>query len=177
MTAPLDVGSAAAHAIAAAVTATLADYGLEDPGILTIAAGASIPVADACDGMVWVRVAGAMPTDGTGTLFAPSRISWDVPAWAYQIEVGHLWCHQNITAEGGWTDAATETEYADRDGAYREAVLEAVYQRWRPQRPDPLAAAVLGQVLQPWAPIGPDGGYSGGIVVTTVIASALAICE
>lgn len=171
-----EVGTACSSAIAAAISQALADYGLDEPAILSPFTGVGVPIADACDGMVWVRVGAVFPSDGSSQPYVTARAGWDVPAWCFPIEVGVLWCHDNITPDGSFIAPAKEAEYAARDGDYRLALLDAITYRWRPQAPDPLALAVMGQRLDVWQPIGPDGGYSGGSVVTYVISNALAIC-
>jgi hypothetical protein len=174
----VDAGFAIAATIRDAIRDSLADYELDQPGILTVSTGQETPTADACEGLIWVRVGTVFPTDGSGAMFASARPSWDVPAWCFPVEVGVLWCHQNITPDGSWIDPAQEHEFAARDGAYRMALLDAVAFRWRPTTPaDPLYPLVLGQSLLPWTPIGPQGNYSGGIVVTQVITSALGLCD
>lgn len=173
-----EIGQACCEAIIAAVSEVMTERGVtaeQAPAYLSTIAGAALPIADACDGMVWARQAGTMPTDGSGAPFTAARIGWDVPAWAVQIEVGHLWCHQNITEDGGFIDPKLEAGYAERDALWKAIVLEAVAYRWRPRTGD-LAAGVMGQSIAPWAPIGPDGGYSGGLVVATVVTSALLLC-
>lgn len=171
-----DVGTACCETILQAISDVVTTRGLDAPAVLVNATGASIPTGDACDGMVWVRVASQYPTDGSGQPFTRARIGSDVPVWAVAIEVGHLWCHQNIDEDGSWIDQATEAQYAARDGAWRAGVLEALAYGWLPETGD-LAEAVQGQSIGIWTPIGPDGGLSGGIVVATVVVSALALCD
>jgi hypothetical protein len=69
-----------------------------------------------------------------------------------------------------------ELGYATRDGQLRVALLHALTNLWREALVPPLRDVVMAQNIQPWAPIGPDGGYSGGLVVTNVIVGALALC-
>ena len=171
-----EVGQACSEAIIQAISDTMVARGITDePAYLSPIAGAALPIADACEGMVWARQAGTMPTDGSGAQFTAARWDWDVPAWAIPIEVGHLWCHQNITEDGGFIEPAQEATYAERDATWKALVLEALAYRWRPVVGD-LAGALMGQSIGPWQPIGPDGGYSGGIVVVTVLSSGLLLC-
>lgn len=175
-----ELGDAACDAILAALQDAAADYGVggdAGPALWVKATGAATPTADACEGMAWIRVASVLPSDGSGAPASTARWDTDAQAWAYVIEVGFLWCHQNITDDGGWIDPDTEAAYASRDALWRLVMLDALGYRWRPAVDGtPLGAAVLGQTLSPVTPVGPDGGYSGAVVQATVTATGLAIC-
>lgn len=170
MTAPLDHGAFFAESMLAAAVASIDAYNLPQPALATFIAGAGVPVMDACEGLLWTRVDTVYPTDGTGTPFAPTRLDFDLPAWAFPVEMGILWCHQNIDAQGNMTDPALEQQYAQRDGQYRFALLASLAERF----PDLAKPWGEGFRVSPWGPIGPEGGYSGGLVIVTVIANQLA---
>lgn len=172
-----EVGAAAAEAILDAFVAAADDYQLDAPAIVVRSTGNGVPTADACDGMVWTRVANVFPTDGSGAAQTATRFDSAPVAWAFLIEVGFLWCHQNITEDGGWVEPDVEIAYAERDAQWRAAMLDAVGYRWMPAvEGEQLGEALLGQTISPLTPVGPDGGYSGGIVQVTVIARGVLLC-
>lgn len=175
----VDVGTAVATAMLdAAVTIATARQVIDADsalGYVVLAAGSAIPTVDACDGMLWARIGTAYPTDGTGQPFTAARVGHDEPAWAVTVELGTLHCHQNITEDGGWASADVETATAARDGAWRSVLLETVGYGWWPPG-GMLRDAVLGQSIGAWTPIGPDGGFSGGMLVATVIVAGLWLC-
>ena len=115
-----------AEAVLTASVAAITAEGLPQPGLATFIAGSGVPIGDACEGLLWTRVDTVYPTNGDGNPFTPTRLDFDVPAWAFPIEHGILWCHENLDADGNMTDPALELEYAQRDGQYRYAVLSAV---------------------------------------------------
>jgi hypothetical protein len=172
-----DVGNAVAQALLDGIETSLGELAIDKPAIFGQFAGASIPVADGCDGMIWTRIATQYGVDGNGTQYqqAPGNFASDTPAWLVAVELGHLYCHNVIEPDGGAIDMDEELGYAQRDGQLRMALLHAVEHTWRASLAGELAAAVLAQTIGAWAPIGPDGGYSGGLIVVNVVVSALAL--
>lgn len=151
----------------AAITAA----GLAMPLAVCHITGSGVNIMDCCDGLLWVRMATLTPTDGSGQPLRAARIDFDIPAWQFTFELGVLWCHQNMNEDGSMIDPALETTFAQRDDAYRLALYTALTQTV----PAHLKANCgHGYSLSPWAPVGPDGGCSGGILVVNVIATALA---
>jgi hypothetical protein len=151
--------------VEAQITADL----LPPPALAMYIAGATVPISDCCDGLLWTRVGNVYPTDGAGNPFVSARPDFDIPAWAFPVETGLLFCHQVIDQEGQPIDAALETQYAHRDGLYRASVLRAAAERF----PAAAGPCALGMRISPWTPIGPDGACSGGMVQITVIAASM----
>jgi hypothetical protein len=170
-----DIGNAIAQALLDQIETSLATVNAEPPSFLGQLAGASTPVQDACDGMIWARVAAQFPTDGAGAQLITTRFDSSIPAWVVSVELGHLWCHSVIEESGEGISATEEQGYAIRDGQYRLAIIHAA-STFREDVTGNLKQAVMGQLLTPWSPIGPDGGYSGGILVVNTIVGALALC-
>lgn len=176
---PVDVGTAIARAMLSAATSVATARGIlpaEMPAYVVHATGSGVPTVDACEGMLWARVGTSYPTNGDGAPFTRARPDHTPPAWAIAIELGALYCHTNITEDGGYASAADEGEFAIRDGGWRAVLQEAVGYAWWPAVDETLHPAVLGQSIGAWAPIGTDGGYSGGMLVATVIVAGLWLC-
>lgn len=133
--------------------------------------GTSTPFQDPCDGLLYSRVATVYPTAGDGAAFTQVRNDFSLPAWAFAVEVGIMHCRSNIDEDGAAVDPDLEAEYAERDGRYRMVLLDGLSAYF----PDEIREAALGLSLSPWAPIGPDGGVSGGLVVVTVISGRLCV--
>lgn len=163
-----DLGSFFAQTILSDVRAEITAEGLAQPGISEFIVGSGVPIADCCVGLLWTRLVTMFPTSGDGSVFAQIRPDFDQPAWGFTIELGILWCHQNLDEEGNFINPAAETGYAVRDGEYRIALLTALIERVPPH----LQPCALGSRISPWQPVGPDGGCSGGIVVITLIAAS-----
>lgn len=181
MSAPYtDIGTAICSQLLDSYAQAITNAGLEQPKYASEFAGVGVAIADACEGLAWTRVGTMFPTDGSGAPFTQVRADWSIVAWAYPIECGILWCHQNITEDGGYIEPGEEAGYAARDDNYRMAWADAIANLFpealKSGANDPLRDALMGQTIRGWMPVGPDGGYSGGIMATTVIAAALAIC-
>lgn len=168
---PTDAGTFFAESLLQTVVDKTAELGLPAYGMASYIAGNSIPVMDPCEGLLWVRIDTVMPTDGSGNPFADARIDFDFPAWLYPIQLGFLWCHQNITEDGNFVDPAIEQANAERDGQYRAAIYLALAESY----PDAVKPYALGMRLTPWTPFGPDGGYSGGGLLVNVIAPMIVL--
>lgn len=168
-----DIGTWLAQAALDAVQEAIRSAGIDPPATVEIVHGTGVPLTDvSCDGgLLWARVGTAYPSDGSGGQFAEARVDFSLPAWVTAIEVGLLNCRSNIDEDGYAPDADEETEYAQRDGNYRMAMLDGLGGYF----PDKIRPCALGMVLEPWAPIGPDGAVSGGIVVVRVITTGLAV--
>lgn len=168
----IDVGVTAGAALIDAVLAGMAEMGLDSPGVIEQIAGTGVtPINDPCDGQLWARVGTAFPTDGSGQPYIEPRSDFSIPAWATFVEVGLLWCHNVIDENGDGPPADDMTSYAQRDGQYRSALLLGITSFF----PAQMGACLDGFALSPWSPIGPDGGYSGGGIVVTVITNRLVI--
>lgn len=169
MTEHFDLGTFFAETAKAVVLASFDDIGLTRPGLVMTTAGTGIPIADGCEGMLWVRVDTVFPTNGDGNPLQATRIDFDLPAWTFPIHVGILWCHDVIDGEGYAPDAESLTELAHRDGQYRAAIYAGLAERFK------AAAApwAMGWRLDPWAPYGPEGGLSGGSLLVHVISTYL----
>ena len=71
-----------------------------------------------------------------------------------------------------------ETAFAQRDGAYRMALYYAAAHLFPDavRASSTLAPVVNARSLSPWAPVGPDGGVSGGLLMMHVITNDIAVC-
>lgn len=167
----LDLGNMIAGEIIDACLASFSQNRIDTPELVLRVAGAGVPTTDPCPTQLWVRTVTEFPTDGSGVAFTQMRPNiGEFPAWAYVFEVGILACHPVITEDGESPDASVWTECAIRDGQFRLALLWALTELLPPQ----IKQCVSGMALTPWTPIGPDGGYSGGILVITCVSPYLA---
>lgn len=171
MTAPgVDLGNTIAGDI---IAACLDSWSLSDvpaPSLVLRVAGVGAPTTDPCPSQLWVRTVTEFPTDGSGVPYVEMRPSMEFPAWCYIFEVGVLDCHPVINEDGTSPDADEWSACAVRDGQYRYMLLYALTQLLPPR----IKPCVDGISLTPWTPIGPEGGYSGGILVVTCVSTALA---
>jgi hypothetical protein len=165
-----DLGKVLATQMLDTAVAAIIELGLKVPAITVFIAGSTIPIEDCCDGLLWTRVATQYPTDGGADPFAEPRIDFDLSTRAvcFAIEMGCLWCHTNIDPDGAAIDPAEETGYANRDSDYRGALYKAVAY----DLPPLIKPCALGQRLDPWAPIGPDGQCSGGMLIDRIVCEA-----
>lgn len=168
---PGDMGNFLAQSLLEAAQDAITAADLPMPQLIMQAGGTGVPTTDPCDGMLWTRVATVFPSYGDGSQFSEARIDWAVPSWCYPIELGVMFCHPVIDAEGASPDPKIWSGMAARDGDYRMALLDAVAYRYPPK----IKTCTEGQRLEPWAPIGPEGGYSGGLLVSYTIANFLAV--
>lgn len=166
-----DVGNYFAGALLTAINQSIESAGLDQPGRQFQLHGTGMVEMDPCDGLLWVRVGDAHATDGSGQQFIESRPDMHVPAFAYVIDAGIVFCREVIDDEGAAPPPEYETEIAVRDGNYRMALLSGLFDYW----PDLVKPIAYSRTVSPWAPIGPDGGMSGGLVGMTVIATQLAV--
>lgn len=169
MTAPVDIGIQAVETAKAVVLGKMDEFGLTRPGLVLTTAGAGIPIADGCEGMLWARVDTVYPTNGSGDPFVAARPGFDLPGWAFPVQVGILWCHDVIDEAGYAPDAARLAEFAHRDAQYRAALYAGLVEDF----PAAAAGFAVGWRVAPWAPFGPDGGLSGGSLLVTVISNYL----
>lgn len=167
--AQIDMGRYLAATLLDAAVASIAGQGLPTPGIVVFIAGSAVPIEDCCDGLLWTRVVTQYPSDGSADPLGVARIDFDLPAWVYAIELGYLGCHNTIEADGSAIDPAEETAYAQRDSDYRAALMKAA----GIDMPPLVEPCVLGQRLQAWQPIGPDGACSGGMLVDFYVSPYL----
>ena len=168
---PRDIGEWAAEQALTAVGESITALELDMPRDIISVGGTGVPVQDVCAGQMFARVGAAFPTLGDGTPFEGARIDGLVPAWAWMLHIGILWCRSVIDPDGEAVSAEKESDYARRDSDYRMALLDGLYGRWGPA----IAPCVNGIRWGQWAPIGPDGGVSGGLIEITLVATALAI--
>lgn len=164
-----DIASWIADQLLGAVQEAVQSAALKMPANIFLVHGTGIPLQDPCEGMMWARVATSYPTGGDGNPFATTRGDFSIPAWAHSIEVGILHCRPVIDEDGAAVDFDTETQIAVRDGDYRMALLDGIANRF----PDAVRACVMTTRIAGYTPIGPDGAWSGGIVVVTAVTSGL----
>jgi hypothetical protein len=163
-----DLGKVLATQLLDTALASISGLGLTAPKIALFIAGASIPIEDCCEGLLWTRVATQYPSNGGADPFTEPRIDFDLPAVVFAIEMGCLWCHNNVESDGSAIDPAEETTYANRDGDYRGALYKAAAY----DLPPLIKPCSLGHRIDPWAPIGPDGACSGGMLVDRIVCEA-----
>lgn len=170
MTSTVDLGTVFAESLLADVVTSTANYPLPPYGLASFIAGADVPIMDCCAGLLWTRVDTVYPTDGSGQPFTQAR--WDpsnIPAWAFPIQVGFLWCHENIDDEGNMVSPAVEQANAQRDAAYRAAIYLAIVELF----PESLRPCGASYRMTNWTPFGPAGSCSGGGLTVTVISPSL----
>lgn len=165
-----DLGSTLADNILCSITDMFGQQKLDQPASVFQSAGTSLPNLDPCQGMLWCRLMSVYPTMGDGAPFAGLRADFDIPAWMFQFEVGVLWCHPVINEDGTGPEPAEWTAYACRDGQYRMAIAMA----FQTLLPDRIKSCAGGMSIDPWQPVGPDGGYSGGVFVVRIVSPYLA---
>lgn len=165
-----DLGNVVGDALLCAVRDSIQFNQLADPAAYMLLAGSSVPTVDACAGMVWVRCGTMMPSDGSGAQFSVARADFAIPAWTVAFEVGQLWCHDVIEEDGSSPEPSYFTEMALRDGQYRMAIMYAIAYLLPPR----IESCIDGFTIDPWSPIGPDGGYSGGMTIVRCISADLA---
>lgn len=149
----------------------ISERGLDPPAQAMVTTGAGIPLQDCCEGLLWVRVDTMYPTDGTGQPLTQARVDWDIPAFTVPLHLGFMMCHATIDPEGYTVDPEAESGYAHRDGAYRAALYVALVEKF-PKAVQPYAS---GYRLDPWVPLGPQGGCTGGHLLTNVVTNWLLI--
>jgi hypothetical protein len=164
-----DIASWVADQLLGAVQEAIAAAALVMPANIFLVHGTGTPLQDPCEGMMWARVATSYPTGGDGNPFIAARGDFSIPAWAHPIEVGILHCRPVIDENGAAIDFDAETSIAVRDGDYRMALLDGIANRFPPA----VRQCVMATRISGYTPIGPDGGWSGGIVVVTAITSGL----
>lgn len=163
-----DLGKVLAGQLLDCANTAITDLGLAAPATSVFIAGATVPIEDCCDGLLWTRVASQYPSDGGVDPFQDPRIDFDLPAIVFVLELGCLWCHNTVEEDGSAIDPAEETAYAQRDSDYRAALFKAAAYDF-----PPLAKpCALGHRIDPWAPIGPDGACSGGMLIDRLVCSA-----
>ena len=170
VTSVLDNGQFFAESLLTACTAQIASDGLPAPALASMIAGAAVPIMDCCNGLVWTRVDTTYPSDGSGQPLEYLRIDFGEPSWAFVLELGVLWCHDNLDPQGNFVDPATERANAHRDSAYRNAIQTALVTGFPPM----VKPWALGMRVSPWTSIGPDGACSGGLLTVTVVTGQLA---
>jgi hypothetical protein len=172
-----DVGNAIVATLLPCVSQSLADARLDPPAIQAQFTGAGTPIADGCGGVIWSRVTSQYPTDGAGALFTQARVGHEIPAWVFVVELGVMWCHQNIDEAGNFIEPDAESSYGVRDGQYRMALYRAAGYLWpEAVKSSALAHVVDSRSVSPWTPIGPEGNISGGLLVMNVITNDLVVC-
>lgn len=169
--APADMGNFLAQSLLEAAQDAITAADLKMPRLIMQAGGVGVPTTDPCDGMLWTRVASVFPSTGAGDQFTEARPDWGVPSWAYAIELGVMFCHPVIDSDGDSPDPTIWTGMAGRDGNYRMALLNAMAYLYPPK----VKTCAESQRIEPWAPIGPEGGYSGGLLVSYTIANFLGV--
>lgn len=170
-----DVGNAIVASSIGFILDAFDQYKLRRPEWVGQIGGTSIPTDDACDGMLWGRVASMYPTDGSGQQFTTARWDSAFPCWSVMVEFGFLWCHEVIEEDGSGPGPSVWSDNAHRDGQYRSALLFGLRAQ-RDEMCSPLKDVVSGQIIQPWSPVGPDGGVSGGLTVVNFICLSEAVC-
>lgn len=170
-TVPLtDLGNTFAQALLEAAQDSITAFDLVMPKIIMQAGGIGVPTTDPCEGMLWTRVASVFPSDGSGVQFTEARVDWGIPSWCWAIELGVMFCHPVIDESGDSPDPTVWASMAQRDGQYRCALQNAMAYLYPPL----VKSCAESQRMEPWAPIGPEGGYSGGLLVSYTIANFLA---
>jgi hypothetical protein len=165
-----DLGNLLTAAMLEAAQDAITHLELQMPGMVGRVGGLGPPTDDPCEGRLWVRVAAQYPSNGDAGQFVQVRADWSIPAWTIPIELGILWCHPVINEDGSSPDPAEWDALAERDGNYRLALLDAAAYRY----PAKVRDCAEGHRLEPWSPIGPDDGYSGGLLVSSTVTRALA---
>ena len=166
-----DLGVTFGDAILCSIKDAIALNDLPMPQQVYQLPGAQIPADDACDGLLWVRLATQFATDGSGQPFAMARAAMGaIPAWLYRFEVGYGNCVQVIEENGEAPEPAYWTEMAGRDGQLRMSVLRGLTQLLPPRIQNCADALIINQ----FTPYGPDGMWVGGTFMVDLISMSLA---
>lgn len=132
--------------------------------------GVGIPADDCCEGLLWVRVAEIVASDGNGNAW---REMWNAPAGPpghiITIETGVLRCSSVLNEDGTAPSPDDYTATALQASSDRQAVRLALLCDFPP---DIIAAQCDGQILSAWTPMDEadcNGGYMTTIVGTSMV--------